>query len=70
MSSYTTSGSKLFFKSLGRPKYKKHDNSRPRHLAVANLTTICLSYRIICTLPVSTMLRAAKAAQDSGYQRL
>ena len=31
---------------------------------------ICLSYRTVCTLPVSTMLRAAQAAQDGGDQRL
>ena len=31
---------------------------------------ICRSYRTVCTLPVSTMLRAAQAAQDGGDQRL
>ena len=31
---------------------------------------ICVSYRTVCTLPVSAMLRAAQAAQDGGDQRL
>ena len=31
---------------------------------------IYLSYRTVCSLPVSTMLRAAQAAQDGGDQRL
>ena len=31
---------------------------------------ICVSYRTVCTLPVSTMLRAPQSAQDSGYERL
>ena len=31
---------------------------------------ICRSYRTVCTLPVSTMLRAAQATQDGGNERL
>ena len=31
---------------------------------------ICVSYHTVFTLPVSTMLRAAQAAQDGGDQRL
>ena len=31
---------------------------------------ICVSYRTVCTLPVSTMLRASQSAQDCGYERL
>ena len=29
-----------------------------------------MSYRTVCTLPVSTMLRASQSAKDSGYERL
>ena len=28
-----------------------------------------LSYRVVYTLPVPAMLRAAQSAQDSGYER-
>ena len=31
---------------------------------------ICVSYRTVCTLPVSTMLRASQSAQNGGYERL
>lgn len=31
---------------------------------------ICQSYRAVSTLPVSAMLRASQAAQDSGDERL
>ena len=31
---------------------------------------ICVSYRTVCTLPVSTMLRASQSAEDGGYERL
>ena len=31
---------------------------------------ICVSYRTVCTLPVSTMLRASQSAKDGGYERL
>ena len=31
---------------------------------------ICRSYRTVCTLPVSTMLRASHSAQDGGDERL
>ena len=31
---------------------------------------ICRSYRTVCTLPVSTMLRASQSAQDGGDERL
>ena len=31
---------------------------------------ICVSYRTVCTLPVSTMLRASQSAQTGGYERL
>ena len=30
---------------------------------------ICASYRTVCSLPVSTMLRTAQAAQDGGDER-
>ena len=31
---------------------------------------ICVSYRTVCSLPVSTMLRASQSAKDGGYERL
>ena len=31
---------------------------------------ICVSYRTVCTLPVSTMLRTAQTAKDCGDERL
>lgn len=48
---------------------KAHDNSRPRHHAVANHEINMTSYRGVSTLPVPAMLRAAHPAQDSGYER-
>ena len=31
---------------------------------------ICVSYRTVCTLPISTMLRTAQTAKDCGDERL
>ena len=47
-----------------------YDYNWPRQNAVATHKLICQSYRTGGTLPVSTMLRAAQAAQDGGDQRL
>ena len=48
----------------------QYDNSRPRHHAVANHQINMPSYRVVSTLPVPAVLRAAQAAQDSGDERL
>ena len=48
----------------------QYDNSRPRHHAVANHQIYMPPYRVVSTLPVSTMLRAAQAAEDSGDEWL
>ena len=47
----------------------QYDNSRPRHHAVANHQINMPSYRVVSTLPVPAMLRAAQSAQDGGYER-
>ena len=47
----------------------QYDNSRPRHHAVANHQINMPSYRVVSTLPVPAVLRAAQSAQDSGYER-
>ena len=46
-----------------------YDNSRPRHHAVANHHINMPSYRVVSTLSVPAVLRAAKSAQDGGYER-
>ena len=48
----------------------QYDNSRPRHIAVANHQINMPSYRVVSTLPVPAMLRTAQSAQDGGYKRL
>ena len=48
----------------------QYDNSRPRHHAVANHQINMPSYRVVSTLPVPAVLRAAQSAQDGGYERL
>ena len=47
----------------------QYDNSRPRHHAVANHQIYMPSYRVVSTLPVPAVLRAAQSAQDGGYER-
>ena len=47
----------------------QYDNSRPRHHAVANHQINMPSYRVVSTLPVPAVLRAAQSAQDGGYER-
>ena len=47
----------------------QYDNSQPRHHAVANHQIYMPSYRVVSTLPVPAVLRAAKSAQDGGYER-
>ena len=42
----------------------QYDNSRPRHHAVANHQINMPSYRVVSTLPVPAVLRAAQSAQD------
>ena len=47
---------------------KRNVNSRLRHFAVANHQSNMPSYRVVSTLPVPAMLRAAHPAQDGGYE--
>ena len=47
----------------------QYDNSRPRHHAVANHQNNMPSYRVVSTLPIPAMIRAAHPAQDGGYER-
>ncbi len=47
----------------------QYDNSRPRLHAVANHQINMPSYRVVSTLPVPAVLRAAQPAQDGGYER-
>ena len=48
---------------------KTSDDSRPRRHALANHQINLPSYRVISTLPVPALLRAAQSAQDGGYGR-
>ena len=53
----------------GIKQMKTNDNSRPRRHALANHQINLPSYRVISTLPVPALLRAAQSAQDGGYGR-